>query len=224
MRVLVVRHHDIDSAGLIGDAFEARGGSLTVHQVPDDGQLPDPSDFAHVIVLGCKWSVYDETAVGGWIDEELAWLRKADQAGVPVLGICFGAQALAAAFGGRVEPAGRLELGWTMVQPSGDGLVAAGPWFQFHGDRFVPPPGARLLARNDVGVQAITIGRHLGVQFHPEVDEPQLRRWIDDEGTQAIKDAGLDPAELLAQTAAEEPAARLRAGQLVAAALRIAAA
>ena len=100
MRVLAIRHHDIDSAGFIADAFEARGAELAVHLVPDDGPLPAFEGADHVVLLGAVSSVNDPDP---WITAELAWLRAADQAGVPVLGICFGAQALCAAFGGQVD-------------------------------------------------------------------------------------------------------------------------
>ena len=80
-----------------------------------------------------------------------------------------------------------------------------------------------MLARNDVGVQAFRISRHLAVQFHPEVDGPQLKLWLDAGGIQDAEQVGLDPGQFLADTIREEPAARERASRLVAAALRIAA-
>ena len=206
MRVTVVRHHEEDSAGFIGDAFTARGAELAVHLFPKEGPLPEPGGLGHVVLL-----------------EELAWLRRADAAGVPVFGICFGAQALAAAFGGRVGPAGRKEVGWTVVETLDPALIPPGPWLEFHGDQCYPPPPARLLARNDLGVQAFALGRHLAVQFHPEVDEAQLRGWLDAGGRAEAERAGQDPDRFLARTAAEEPAARDRAGRLVSAALRLAA-
>ena len=114
-----------------------------------------------------------------WIAEELAWLRAADPAGVPVLGICFGAQALCAALGGRVEAMASKEVGWFTVESADEDAVPAGPWLEFHNDRCLLPAGATVLARNDAAVQAFRIGRHLAVQFHPEVDGPQLKRWLD---------------------------------------------
>ena len=218
--VIVIRHHDVDSAGFIGAAFEARGAELAVHLFPDDGPLPAlvPERVDHVVVLGAVSSVNDPDA---WIAEELAWLRRADQAGVPVLGICFGAQALCAALGGRVEAMDRKEIGWTLVDSLDEGLIPAGPWLEFHGDRCLPPPGTTVLARNEVAVQAFRIGRHLAVQFHPEVDGPQLKRWLDAGDDKDAERLGLDPDQFLADTIREEPAARDRADRLVAAALRI---
>jgi GMP synthase-like glutamine amidotransferase len=222
MRVFVIRHHQEDSAGFIGEAFQARGAELSVHLLPGDGPLPEPGGFDHVIVLGASGSIYDQGPSSGWIAEEQSWLRRADQAGLPVLGICFGAQALTTLFGGRVGPAGRAEIGWTTIDTLDPGLILAGPWLEFHHDQCHLPPQARLLARNELGVQAFGIGRHLGVQFHPEVDGAQLGRWLDAGSRQEAEDAGVDPGKLLAETIAEEPAARDRAGRLVAAALRLA--
>ena len=216
-QVVVIRHHDIDSAGFIGDAFQARGAELAVHLVPDDGPFPALGGVDHIVVLGAVSSVNDADR---WIAAELAWLRAADAAGVPVFGICFGAQALCAALGGRVEAMGRHEIGWVLVDPADPGVIPAGPWLEFHNDRCLPPPSATVLARNETGVQAFRIGRHFAVQFHPEVDGPQLKRWLDAMGTAELESVGLDPDQFLADTIREEPAAKARADRLVAAALR----
>ena len=189
MRVLVIRHHDIDTAGFIGDAFEARGAALDVHLFPDEGALPALDGVDHVIVFGAVSSVNDPDP---WIAEEVAWLRGADAAGVPVLGICFGAQLLSVALGGRVEAMPDKEVGWFTVESDDEDAVPAGPWLEFHEDRCLLPAGATVLARNDAAVQAFRIGRHFAVQFHPEVDGPQLKRWLDSMGTAAVLSVGLE--------------------------------
>ena len=221
MRVIVLRHHAIDDAGFIADAFRARGAELVVHLFPKGGPLPALDGADHIVVLGAAWSVYEER-ISGWIGDELDWLRAADAAGIPVLGICFGAQALTAALGGEVAAAPRSEVGWTMVETLEPDLIEPGPWLEFHHDRCLPPPGARLLARNELCVQAFTIGPHLAVQFHPEVDAAQVTRWLADGGKAEAEAAGQDPDKLIAQTEAEEQQAALRADRLVAAALRLA--
>ncbi len=216
MRVVIVRHPGVDSAGFIGEALEARGAALIDHLLPDDGPLPALDGVDHVVVLGAVSSVNDPDP---WIAAELAWLRTADRAGVPVLGICFGAQALCAALGGRVEAMDRKEIGWMLVDSLDHEVIPAGPWLEFHGDRCLLPATATVLARNDTGVQAFRIGRHLAFQFHPEVDGPELKRWLDAGGDKEVEQAGLDPGQFLADTIREEPAARARADRLVAAAL-----
>ena len=225
MRVLVVRHHEEDSPGLIGDAFAARGATVDTCLYPSGGPLPGPGGYDHLVVLGSNASVYENR---DWIVDEVDWLRDVQ---LPVLGICFGAQLLSAALGGGVERAPAYEIGWVTVDPVVDGdaptseialalAIGAGPWFQFHRDRCVLPGDAHLLARNEIGVQAFTVGPHLGVQFHPEVDAAQLTRWIHEGGRGAIVRAGLDPDALLEKTAREEAAARIRADDLVGGHLR----
>jgi GMP synthase-like glutamine amidotransferase len=212
MRVLVIRHHDVDSAGFIGEAFEARGAVLDTRLFPDDGPLPVIDGIDAVVVLGAISSVNDSHA---WIGVELAWLRGADEAGVPILGVCFGGQALCVISGGRVEQAPRHEIGWTMVDSVAPDLIPPGPWVEFHGDRCLLPASAEVLATNDLCVQAFALGRHLGVQFHPEVDGAQLKRWLDNGGDAEAAREGVDPAEFLAETIREEPHARTRAARLV---------
>jgi GMP synthase-like glutamine amidotransferase len=221
MRVVVIRHHDIDSAGFIAEAFGAQGAQLHVHLVPDDGPFPHLDGVDHIVVLGAANSVNDQGPASVWIAAELAWLRRADQSGVPILGICFGAQALCAAFGGRVEAMERHEVGWRLTELTEDSPIEPGPWLEFHGDRCLLPPQAQVLANTDLAVQAFQIGPHLGVQFHPEVDGPQLKRWLDALGSRDAEEAGVDPDQFLTDTIREEPAARARAGRLVATALEL---
>ena len=213
MHVFVLRHHEEDSPGLVGDAFESRGATVETYLYPNEGPLPKLDSYDHLVILGSNASVYEAK---DWIAAELAWLQRAT---LPVLGICFGAQLLSAALGGNVERAPVYEIGWVRIEPAPriaphDPEIDPGPWFQFHGDRCVLPSSAHLLASNDVGVQAFTIGRHLGVQFHPELDTVQLERWFESGSREAAIHAGKDPETLLEETARQEPAARKRAQQL----------
>ncbi|MBO0824863.1 MAG: gamma-glutamyl-gamma-aminobutyrate hydrolase family protein, partial [Actinobacteria bacterium] len=221
MHVVAIRHHRIDQAGFVADGFAARGADVSTHLFPREGPLPALDGVDHVVVLGAAWSVYEER-ISGWFGAELDWLRAADAAGIPVLGICFGAQALTVALGGQVEAAPRSEIGWVTVSTSDPDVIEPGPWLEFHHDRCLPPPGARVLARSDLCVQAFSVGPHLAVQFHPEVDGAQVGRWLTDGGRAEAERAGQDPDALLAQTLAEEPAAAARADRLVAVALSLA--
>lgn len=221
VQVIVVRHHRIDEAGFVADAFAARGAKVRTHLFPREGPLPVLDGVDHVVVLGASWSVYDER-IADWMGAELDWLRAADAARIPVFGICFGAQALTVALGGQVEAAPRSEIGWVTVSTGVPDVIEPGPWLAFHGDRCLPPRGARVLASSEVCVQAYSAGPHLAVQFHPEVDGAQVGRWLADGGRAEAERAGQDPDALLAQSVAEEPAAAARADRLVAAALRLA--
>ncbi|MGD9484931.1 type 1 glutamine amidotransferase [Streptomyces sp. TRM70308] len=224
MRALVVRHEHASQPGFVGERLAERGWKLTtVTVVPERHHhrpavrfdFPDPRAWDLVIALGAPWSVYDHTTVGSWVGDETAFLRAAHDARVAVLGICFGAQVLASALGGTVEAAPRPEIGWTEIATDDPGLVAAGPWFQWHGDRCVLPDTVTELARTGAAPQAFASGRSLGVQFHPEVGAGVLLRWLAAGGRAQLTARGVDPDRLLERTRAAEPAARVRAHRLV---------
>src|SRR5262249_53905736 len=159
-----------DSPGFISEAFAARGAELITHRFPADGPLPSLEGVDHVVMLGAIPSVNDEGPGFEWIEQWIDWQRQADSLGVPVLGICFGAQALCVAFGGKVERLPAMEIGWKLAATIDPELVPAGPWLDFHGDHCLLPAEATVLATSENCVQAFALGRHLGVQFHPEVD------------------------------------------------------
>jgi GMP synthase-like glutamine amidotransferase len=192
LRALFIQHDPGSKPGLVGDALTRHGFDIellemsdTIHDGAWNGAFPDPLDYDLVVPLGAIWSLYDQDAVGTWIDRELELLRRADGHGVPVFGICFGGQALAAAHGGDVGPAPRPELGWVEIATDDPDLVPPGPWMQWHTDRFTLPPDAIELARNDVGPQAFLLRRNLAVQFHPEVDEETVASWFAMSGDEA---------------------------------------
>ncbi len=190
--------------------LEARGVRVEPFVVVDDPArpvshtpFPDLGGYDLVAAMGAPWSVYDTATIGSWIGRELALLRDAHARGIPVLGVCFGGQALAAALGGTVERAPTPEIGWHHVDTDAPDVVAPGPWFQWHGDRFSVPSGGVELARSPVGPQAFVHGRGMGLQFHPEVDVAVLADWLDgrDATEPEFARAGADPARILAQAA-----------------------
>ncbi len=225
MRVLVVQQDHVSPPGPVGEAFTARGYDVEEFLVVPaerfgepgvDVVFPDPCRYDAVVPMGAPWSVTSQH-ISGWVSAELAMLRSAHAAGVPVLGICFGGQLLAAALGGSVGRAARAEIGWTTVETDEPRLVPAGPWFSWHEDRWTAPAGARELARTAVAPQAFVVGRSLAVQFHPELTAAQLEGWLGNGGSAYLAAQALDADQLLARTRREEPAAAARARALVAA-------
>lgn len=223
-RALLVRHDEFSLGGYVAERLVERGWELSELLVVPPGRFDDPGvevDFGNpadhdlLVPLGAPWSVYDRERIGSWVGPELDWLRAAVAADVPVLGICFGAQALAQALGGTVERAERPEIGWTQVDSDVPELISPGPWAQWHYDRFTVPRGATELARNEVGPQAFVSGRRLGVQFHPEVGTDQLAAWLAHGGEAGARAVGVDPAELLATSDRNAPTARANAHRLV---------
>jgi GMP synthase-like glutamine amidotransferase len=121
----------------------------------------------------------DTAGDGGplWVRDEIETMRRAVEADVPVLGLCFGGQTLALALGGRLERASEPEIGWLPVE-SEDESVPSGPWAQYHYEVIHLPPGARELARTPAGPAAFRAGRHTGTQFHPEATPARMSTWI----------------------------------------------
>ena len=224
MRVLFVQQDHVSSLGYVGDAFADRGFDVeTVQVVPAEYfavpavsvVFPDPLAYDVVVPLGAPWSVYDAETIGAWVGEELGLLRAAHNGGVPVFGICFGGQALAAALGGAVELSPKPELGWTLVESREPDLIEVGPWFQLHQDRWQLPPGARELATTAIASQAFVLGRSMGVQFHPELTPSILQAWLDSGDRDYLLARGVDPDALMVTTQIQAEAARQRAVRLV---------
>lgn len=192
---LVLQQQDDCPPGVLAEWAEARGVALTIAR-PDRGELPAPTGFDAVVVLGSDRSANDAEP---WIADELAWLRDA-VAHVPVLGICFGAQALAILLGGTVER--RLpEIDWLSLDVDPALGCGPGPWLCWHNDFIEPPPQATVLARSARAAHAFALGPHLGVQFHPEVTAAILDGWMRaDELGRDLARAGVDHAALRAAT------------------------
>jgi GMP synthase-like glutamine amidotransferase len=224
-RVLFVQHDHVSPPGPVGERFADRGHDVEEFLVVDEAafhddpnvvvDLPDFTAYDAVAIMGAVWGVYAEDVVGNWLVPEKRRLREALDAGVPVLGLCFGGQLLAEAVGGTVSRSPAPELGWHVVHSDDPTLVPGGAWFQYHYDRWTLPTRTPDVARNAAASQAFVSGRALGVQFHPELTSSMLEGWLANGGTADLRRAGLDPGILLAHTVALEADARSRAHALV---------
>ncbi|MFF0523970.1 type 1 glutamine amidotransferase [Actinomadura nitritigenes] len=223
MRALLIQHDHVSPAGPVTDRLAARGYDVEeLAVVPAERYLtpdvrleyPDPLDWDLIVPMGAPWSVNDP-GVASWVVPELAMLAKAHAAGVPLLGVCFGGQALAAALGGRVERAPRPEMGWVDVDTDDPSLVGPGPWFQFHYDRWILPPGAVEIARSEVCSQAFVLGRAMGLQFHPEITVAEFGLWLAHGGDAEMRAAGADPTAIMADLRRTEAASVARTTALL---------
>lgn len=213
MKILVLKPHELANPGLVGERLRERGAELVEHVLMDQGPPPPLDGFDAVVLMGAPWSVYGEE-VREWIGELLERLREAVRDDVPVLGICFGAQAFAEANGGWVARAEDHEVGLHEVETIDSDVVPPGPWFMWHGDTFGLPPGATVIGKTAEGPQAYSLGPHLLVQFHPEATAPIVKAWLDYDDSD-FHEVGVDPAETLERLRDDEPAARARAYALV---------
>jgi GMP synthase-like glutamine amidotransferase len=210
MELAVVEQQTDAPAGLLGEWAVARGHRVVTLRAPElgSGPWPDPARFGAIAPLGAEHSVH--ASKDEWIAPQIEFLREAHARDVPVLGLCFGGQALAAALGGEVGLAPKPEIGWLELEPLDGRAVAAGPWFSWHLDTFTVPPGARELARTAACPHAFALGRSVGLQFHPEVTPAIVEGWVRGGGA-TLAAHGVDGEAILERTRREAGADRRRA-------------
>jgi GMP synthase (glutamine-hydrolysing) len=210
MRALAIVHQRDAGPGVFADAIRLRGVELDSWMRAETGSPPsDPAGYDAVLVFGGAMHV-DQEDRHPWLEEEKALLAELLGGGVPMLGVCLGAQLLAEAGGAVPRRASEPEIGWHEVALTQEGredplLAPLAPGFeafQWHSYEFPLPPGATPLARSDVCLQAYRIGRLAwGIQFHAEVSPADAEAWIDDyrSDEDAVR-AGIDPEALRRRT------------------------
>jgi GMP synthase (glutamine-hydrolysing) len=178
LQTTVIRHLAFEDLG----SFEVhlpgvRYLDAGVHPLRPEGDL--------LVVMGGPIGVYEEDKYPV-LREELTLLERWLGLGKPLLGICLGAQLIAKACGARVYPGGAKEIGWSPVRLTSAGMetplrhLDGVPVLHWHGDTFVLPKGAELLASTDLYEnQAFSYGpRVLAIQFHPEVRDTHIEQWL----------------------------------------------
>ncbi|WP_457977638.1 gamma-glutamyl-gamma-aminobutyrate hydrolase family protein [Ectopseudomonas composti] len=177
MHVQVLQHVSFEGVGSMAEWFQARGAAVHYTRFFEaDARLPDPASCDLIVAMGGPMSVNDEAELP-WLIEEKAFLRQAIEQGIPVLGICLGAQLIASALGARVQPNAQAEIGWFPVwraESVGEGYFVCPDRVEllhWHGETFDLPEGARLLASSEAcRHQAFQLGqRVIGLQCHPEM-------------------------------------------------------
>lgn len=211
--VLGIRHHQPHQLGIVARALEEAGIPYGYFDAWTDTDWPDPDRVSALVVLGGEMNA-DELARYPFLGRERSFLRQAVRDGVPVLGICLGAQLLARAFDAPVTTSPLLELGFHPVRTTPEGSMDpftapfdGVPVFQWHADTFEVPPGAVRLAEGDqVLNQAFRIGRACyAVQFHPEATLEGIAAWAE-RWEVDVRRAGRTPAGLLEEAETRLPA------------------
>ncbi|MGY4650410.1 type 1 glutamine amidotransferase [Mycobacterium sp. URHB0021] len=208
-KVLFIYNEHLTTEGLLGEAFtDHRFDVDTFEVVPAEridspaGEVtfPDPTGYDVIVPLGARWPVYDEALRRTWVGSEMQLISYAADAGVALLGVCFGGQLLAQALGGSVARSSTPEIGWYDVASDNPDLVPGGPWFQWHFDRWTLPPGATEIARTANSSQAFVLGRAMALQFHPEIDLALLDLWLAEDRDGEVVGVGLSHDELRSRT------------------------
>ena len=214
MRALTIANANDADTGLVGERFRTHGYQFDECHREHPDEWPDLAGHQLVLLLGSEWSVY-WPEVARSVSAEAALIREAQRTGVPVFGICFGNQSMAHALGGTVVRSPVAEVGWHSVGTMHPDIIAEGPWMQWHYDVVTLPPGAELMAANDVGPQAWRLDRMFCTQFHPEVTETVVHRWASGPGGNELTKLGMTAEGLLERTQASLPAAEVNTNRLV---------
>ena len=186
--VLCVRNDRDDTLGIAIPALGEHGVPVIRLDAFDaEPRWPELEEISGLMIFGGEMNV-DEVERYPYLLTQREWMRRAVDAGLPVLGICLGAQMLARALDARVYRAPVRELGFKPVRitQAGEADPLLGAFrsgdrvFQWHEDTFDLPGGAELLAAgDDIQVQAFRMGRNAwGVQFHFEVDAAGVDAWL----------------------------------------------
>lgn len=209
--VTVVQHLAFEDLGSFEPVLRQRGHAIDVLQAGVDDVSAAIRRAECLVVLGGPIGVY-ETEAYPFVVDEVEALRERLRARRPTLGICLGAQLMAAALGARVYPGGRKEIGWGPLRLTQAGQASplaaldGVPVLHWHGDTFDLPDGCELLASTDVYErQAFSLGPNvLGLQCHPEADARRFERWLIGHAGE-LASAGIDVRVLREQSQAFGP-------------------
>jgi GMP synthase (glutamine-hydrolysing) len=187
-KLLVFQHVPYEPLGTLDGQFREAGFRIrymNFHRQPE--MRAEMGRYHGLVVLGGPMSA-DETDRYPHLAGEQDAIRQAIDIGLPVLGICLGAQLIASSLGGQILRGAAREMGWFEVRPTSGGgddpLVShfrrSETIFQWHSDTFTLPDGAIRLASSKICEnQAFRFSDHVyGLQFHLEVDEPLIQRWL----------------------------------------------
>jgi GMP synthase-like glutamine amidotransferase len=211
-RVLIRQHLESAPAGTLAEWLDERGLAYEIDRSWLGAPLPDPEDYAFVASLGHDHGARDTHVPAVAAEREL--IARAVERDVPVLGLCYGGQVLAAVLGALVGPAPVPELGWREIGTDDPELIPPGPWLEWHYERFTAPPGATELARTPEASQAFVLGPHLGVQFHPEATVDIVAGWAAADAERLATLGIEDGAALLTSSHERRTGARAAAFQL----------
>jgi GMP synthase (glutamine-hydrolysing) len=208
MALLVIEHDPAETTGRLGQTLRDHGHRLNIIALDRGASLPpDLDDLDGLIIMGGPQNA-DETAKFPYLADELDFIKRAHNAKLPIVGICLGAQLIAAALGGEVKAMPQREVGWHPLKLAFPGtidpLYAGIPWdsmqVHLHGQEVtkLPPGGTPLASSKMCKLQAFKLGlTTYAFQYHLEYDRKALSTHLN---CNFSREAGLDPQDAARQT------------------------
>ena len=216
--IVVFQHDPFEDLGFFADVMEQQKANYRVVRL-FHGEMPaeDWERLRALVILGGPMSAHEESGYP-FLRWEKTIIRAAIGEGVPILGICLGAQLIAAALGTAIFHGRVREIGWTPISitPHGqvDSLLGYLPEtatvFQWHGDGFDLPRGAiRLASSVHYENQAFRVGKQIyGLQFHLEVTPRMIERWIEQRSKELAQAPYVSPEKIRSDTENYAPTLR----------------
>lgn len=208
---MVFQHHPQETAGELAAVLQGRGNRLRTVELFNGLGVPssvpaDLDDVDGIVSMGGPMNV-DQADAYPWIEQEMALIRMAHEAGQPIVGICLGAQLIAAALGGKVAPMQQPEAGFSGVKltfgGTTDPLLAGIPWltpqFHLHAQEACELPSGAVPLAGSAGceAQAFRVGaKTYCFQYHFEWDRRAIEHFSQDG---LVAAAGLSPQEIARQ-------------------------
>lgn len=185
MRVFSIVHEATAGPGVFAGVAAERGDEL-VEWMPSDGPRPALDGYGGVLVLGGSMHP-DQEREHSWLGPEKELIAELLERGVPLLGVCLGAELLAEAAGGATTRLPQPHIGWTETRltdagssdPVLGGLRERFVAFQWHSYASELPPGGAELASADSRLDAFRIAEAWAIQFHAEVTREIVEGWLD---------------------------------------------
>jgi len=207
MSLLVLQHHPEEHAARLGQTLRDHGHKLRVIRLDLNQPLPvDLDDVDGLVIMGGPQNV-DEVEQSPWLADEMDLIRRAKAAGLPMVGICLGAQLVAKALGGEVAAMAAPEVGFGLtkltmpkfVDPVMQGIRWQFMQFHMHGQEVtkLPPDAAPLCFSDKCKIQAFRVGLNVYCfQYHFEADKALIEKFAQ---FSMVSKAGLDSQTILKQ-------------------------
>jgi GMP synthase-like glutamine amidotransferase len=191
--IRIFRHLVCQPPGYLGEYLQARNIPWEMVCVDEDHPVPERiDDVSALVFMGAGVSVNDQLP---WVEGELRLIRQALEVGLPMMGICFGAQLISKALGGTISRGEGMEIGWhpleridRQLQGWFDALPQRFDAFHWHADTFTMPAGAQHILRSDCFSHQgfILDDLHLGLQFHLEMTRDMVEHWVERYGSDLL--------------------------------------